>query len=135
MITFDVIGLPAPQGSKRHVGNGVMIESSKALKPWRDSVAAAAREVADDVGMLDGPLHLAVDFRFPMPKSRPKAAHQAGVAAKITAPDIDKLLRGVADALKVGGLIKDDALIYSVRCRKWEVTGWTGAIVSLERVL
>ena len=29
MIEIKVIGLPAPQGSKRHVGHGVMIESSK----------------------------------------------------------------------------------------------------------
>lgn len=33
-IGFHVIGLPAPQGSKKHVGHGVMVESSKKVKPW-----------------------------------------------------------------------------------------------------
>ena len=32
---FAVLGLPAPQGSKRHVGEGRMVESSKRVKPWR----------------------------------------------------------------------------------------------------
>jgi hypothetical protein len=27
-----IVGDPAPQGSKRHVGNGVMIEASKKVK-------------------------------------------------------------------------------------------------------
>ena len=26
-VEFEVVGLPAAQGSKRHVGNGVMVES------------------------------------------------------------------------------------------------------------
>jgi hypothetical protein len=30
--TFTVLGKPAPQGSKRHVGKGVMIESSKQVQ-------------------------------------------------------------------------------------------------------
>lgn len=36
---FAVFGLPAPQGSKRHVGEGRMVESSKRVKPWRRQVA------------------------------------------------------------------------------------------------
>lgn len=31
--TIIVHGIPAPQGSKRHVGNGVLLESSKMVKP------------------------------------------------------------------------------------------------------
>ena len=30
-----VPGIPAPQGSKRHVGHGVMVESSARVKSWR----------------------------------------------------------------------------------------------------
>ena len=41
---FAVFGLPAPQGSKRHVGEGRMVESSKRVKPWRRQVAAAYRD-------------------------------------------------------------------------------------------
>lgn len=42
-------GTPAPQGSKRHVGRGVMIESSKNLKPWREAVKYAALAAKPDV--------------------------------------------------------------------------------------
>ena len=34
---------PAPQGSKRHVGGGRLIEASKRVKPWRQAVAATSR--------------------------------------------------------------------------------------------
>ena len=41
-LTIVAYGQPAPQGSKRHVGKGVMVESSKKLRPWRQDVKAAA---------------------------------------------------------------------------------------------
>ena len=41
-LTVIVYGTPAPQGSKRHVGHGRMIEQSKRVKPWRNDVKAAA---------------------------------------------------------------------------------------------
>jgi len=42
-VTFRVEGMaPAPQGSKTHVGKGVMIESCRNVKPWRELVAQAA---------------------------------------------------------------------------------------------
>jgi Holliday junction resolvase RusA-like endonuclease len=42
-ITFLVEDMaPAPQGSKRHVGKGVMVESCKNVKPWRLLVSKTA---------------------------------------------------------------------------------------------
>jgi hypothetical protein len=87
-VEFEVVGLPAAQGSKRHVGNGVMVETSKNLKPWRAAVAAAARDIAADVGQYDEPLHMEVVFRFPMPKSRRAGVRAVGIASKTTAPDL-----------------------------------------------
>lgn len=125
-VEFEVVGTPAAQGSKRHVGNGRMVETARGHAPWRAAVAAAARDVAPDQP-LDGPLHLRVEFRFPMPKSRPAATKAAGIAPKTSAPDLDKLVRAVGDALTEGGLIADDARISSVFADKYEVVGWTGA--------
>lgn len=134
-VEFEVLGIPAPQGSKKFVGmrggRGIMVESSKGLRPWRDSVAAAARRVAEEVGMFDCPLHLSVEFRFPMPKSRPKKVRDMGIAVKTTMPDLSKLVRGLEDGLQQGGLIRNDSLIWRDSSYKVEVIGWTGAIVRL----
>ncbi len=140
-IEFEVLGLPAPQGSKTRMPNGAMVEAGSASgrlrhKDWRTAVADAAREVAehDDVAApLDGPLGLSVEFRFPMAQSRPKAVRALGRAWKVSKPDTDKLLRSVGDALTVGGLIVDDARFVAVEAVKVEVTGWTGAIIRITR--
>jgi len=34
-IFIPVLGIPAAQGSKKHVGRGILIESSKKVAPWR----------------------------------------------------------------------------------------------------
>jgi hypothetical protein len=39
----------APQGSKRHLGNGVMIESSQRVKPFRQDVKFAAAETLNSL--------------------------------------------------------------------------------------
>ena len=71
MLRFTVHGLPAAQGSKRHVGRGVMVESSKRVKPWRqDVVAAALRAIEDDptFEMFTGPVEVNIDFFFARPE-------------------------------------------------------------------
>lgn len=135
-VEFDVFGIPAPQGSTRAfvVGNRAVTtnKGNKTQIAWRDSVAAAAKIAADEHGVCpDGPLRLTVEFRSPMPKSRPKKSRSEGVAAKITSPDLDKLLRSVGDALQAGGLIVDDSRISTISATKREVTGWTGARITI----
>lgn len=140
LAAFDVIGEPKPQGNKTRMPSGAMVEGRSTaqrakFKDWRNSVADKAREVAETVGCLDGDLSLHVIFRFRMPQSRPKAVREQGIAWKNSAPDLDKLLRTVGDALTQSGLIKDDARIVSVEARKIEVIdGWTGADIQLYRV-
>lgn len=107
MITIVVRGLPAPQGSKRHVGNGVMIESSKKVKPWRQDVVAAAVEARNGAPTLDGPLRARIVFTLPKPKSAPKRKRTYADRK----PDLSKLLRSTEDALVTAGVIADDARI------------------------
>lgn len=131
-LTFEVVGNPAAQGSKRHVGGGRMVEMAKGHKPWRDSITAAARDIADGLEEpLDGPLHVTVQFRFPMPASRRKPVREAGWCWKVSAPDADKLQRALGDGLQAAGLIRDDARICRWSVTKIEVVGWTGAIVTI----
>jgi len=101
--SFYAIGSPAPQGSKRHVGGGRMVESSKAVKPWRDSVATAAYGAGPE---LDGPLAVSMIFTLARPKSAPKRDH-----TPYRTPDLSKLCRATEDAITTAGLWADDARV------------------------
>jgi len=116
MIAFFVPGIPAPQGSKRAFVVGkraVLVESSKACKPWRDSVRAAALEATQGAAPLSGPLSVSVAFILPRPKSVPKG--RLGWPA--TKPDIDKLLRSTLDGL-TAVLFGDDSQVVEVAATK-----------------
>jgi len=111
-IGFYVIGTPAPQGSKRHVGRGILVESSKAVKPWREAVKYAA-EPHRPHEPLDGPLALRVTFTLARPKSAPKRR-----TLPDTRPDLDKLLRSTCDAIGEAGLWTDDARVVEITAAK-----------------
>ena len=112
---FTVIGDPAPQGSKRHVGNGVMIESSKKVKPWRQAVAVAAVQARAGTMPFDGPVIVDVTFWLKPPASASKKKLSLGPCRK---PDIDKLLRSTFDALSTAGVWTDDARVVECGARK-----------------
>jgi crossover junction endodeoxyribonuclease RusA len=134
-VTLDVLGTPAPQGSKRHVGNGRMVESSKAVGPWREAVVSEARRTMVEGLMLDGPLRVIVDFRLCRPHGhhgakglRPSAPRWPHVK-----PDIDKLLRSTLDGLTQAGVIADDARIVEVLAVKaYADSGPAGARITVE---
>lgn len=130
-MTIRVHGVPAPQGSKRHVGRGVMIESSKKVKPWRESVKWAAMECPESCNwpMVSGPVQVEITFYLPKPKSAKKNA----VPDK--KPDLDKLIRSTFDALTDAGVWEDDSRVVGLTAHKWyaenrpagvviEVRGW-----------
>ena len=53
-VSFICYSRGAPQGSKRHLGNGVLVESSKRVKPFRSDlqgVAIEATPVDWDLGL------------------------------------------------------------------------------------
>ncbi len=118
-----VNGIPAPQGSKRHVGNGRMIEQSQAVGPWREAIRAqtqvATALVSGPWRAMTGPVDVSLIFRFPRPKGHYGTGRNAG-KLKPSAPqfpatrrrgDIDKLVRAVLDGITQGGAIADDGLV------------------------
>lgn len=114
MIEVVVYGIAAPQGSKRHVGRGIMVESSKKVAPWRDDVRAAALTVHDGPP-LDGPLAALMVFTLRKPASAPVRRR----TWPDRYPDLSKLVRSTEDALTTAGLWADDArLVEYVRLAK-----------------
>ncbi|ULQ46957.1 RusA family crossover junction endodeoxyribonuclease [Flagellatimonas centrodinii] len=106
-ISIVVYGSPAPQGSKRHVGNGVMVESSKKVRPWRQDVKAAALEVRAGATPIDAPVRVRMVFTMPKPASAPKTRR----TFPMRMPDLSKLARSTEDALTEAGIWRDDARV------------------------
>lgn len=121
-VTFDVVGLAAPQGSKRHVGGGRMVESSKKVKPWRAAVEAAGMQVSR--GCMTGPVELLATFYLPRPKGHLGTGRNTGTvrpsAPRFPAvvPDLDKLLRSTFDGITSSGIWGDDAQVVRVLAAK-----------------
>lgn len=110
MIRFVVYGRPVPQGSKRHVGNGRMIESSKNLRPWRQQVTATAFQECGGVpysGTGQEAIRLELSFTFLKP---PSAKKRVFCTVK---PDIDKACRAILDSL-TGICYRDDAQVVQI---------------------
>jgi len=128
IIEFRVFGLPAPQGSKRYVGRGIMVESSKKVRPWRNDVIAAS-QLSYKQEPLHCPVAIELTFFFPRPKSHFRTGKYAGML-KENAPlwttsnadgDIDKLSRATLDSLsqKSGGIILiDDSICARLTAEK-----------------
>jgi Holliday junction resolvase RusA-like endonuclease len=112
---FTVYGTPAPQGSKRHVGGGRMIESSKKVAPWREAVVWAFREAIKDREwtVISEPVFMKVTFSLQRPKSAPKR-----ITRPAKYPDVSKLIRSTEDGMTTAGVYVDDALIVSIEAHK-----------------
>ncbi len=117
-VRFLVVGSPAPQGSKKFVGftrpkpgeergRAILVESSSAVKPWRQDVKLAAEIARKGAAPLDGPLRVRMVFTLPKPASAPKRRR----LYPMRLPDLSKLARSTEDALVDAGLIADDARI------------------------
>ncbi|MGH7348018.1 MAG: hypothetical protein ACREK4_24145, partial [Candidatus Rokuibacteriota bacterium] len=84
-----VAGVAAPQGSKRHVGGGIMRESSKAVGPWRERVAG---ELARTLGPDNEPTRAAVVVNLRFVFTRPGGHFGSRECATCAAPSKAALL-------------------------------------------
>lgn len=114
MITLEVFGDPAPQGSKR-VFNGRVVEAAgQKLKVWRKAIADACLPFTDQNIWL-GPIRLEVDFYL----ARPKTVKQNKRPFPIVPPDLDKLIRAVGDGIGQSEMIwGDDSQIVELQGSK-----------------
>lgn len=150
-LEFSVTGVPGAQGSKRHVGRGVMVESSKKVKPWRRAVVLAGLKAIEDWEReygctwepFDGPVTVGARFMFARPKHhygtgrnadvlRPNAPH---LVISRAAGDIDKLLRSTFDALTTAKVWNDDGLAAQLGGVSKAYGTWPGAYITITEAL
>lgn len=126
-IHITAYGKPTPQGSKdaypiyegprharRFTGKVALVEvADKDLKAWRRIIAKACRP---HVGAFAKHVPLLVEAFFSVrrPTSAPAHTHLAPVVA----PDTDKYLRGLLDALVIAGVFPDDGQVLDARAVK-----------------
>lgn len=113
MIKFFAEGVPVAQGSKNAFVRGgkvALVESSKTLPQWRQTVAQAAI-LAHDGDPIDQPVHVRAVFVMPRPK-KPRFLTPA------VTPDLDKMCRALGDALEQSGVLRNDSRITQWDARK-----------------
>jgi len=130
-LTIDVLGTPAPQGSKKgfynpKLGRVQIVEDAKQkTRTWRQDVLTAAVDAQpDDWQAIDGPVWVEVCFYFKRPAAHFGTGRNAG-ALKDSAPshpavkpDIDKVLRATLDGLANAGCYVNDSRVVSVTVEK-----------------
>lgn len=120
VVTIKVTGRPAPQGSKRHVGGGRMIEMSKAVGPWREAVRADTVRAVNGRAPFEGPVMVQAVVYLPRPQGHHGARGLKPSAPEFPAgrPDLDKLMRSIMDGMKAGGVYRDDSQVVDLKARK-----------------
>ncbi len=97
-VVFRVAGIPQPKGStkafaRKGGGRPIVTSDNAKLKPWAQLVAAEAQHHVHALALAGVSVRL--DFVLARPKSHPKRTTRPHCSK----PDIDKLARGVLDAL------------------------------------
>jgi Holliday junction resolvase RusA-like endonuclease len=144
-LTINVVGTPAPQGSKRAFvvnGRAVLAENSKRVRPWRQDVKAAALDATAYVGWkaILGPVELAITFHMPRPRYHYRTgarAHELKPNAPTYVdkiPDLSKLIRSTEDALTEARIWGDDSQVARLVVEKRYANGPTGAHIQVRPI-
>ena len=125
MVTFTVYGVAQSKGNMRaFTPKGmkfpVVTDSNRNAKSWAQLVAQGASDAlgeSSEARILDGAVRLAIMFYLPRPKKFLIRKWSAVEPPHLTAPDTDKLVRSIGDAL-AGVLYRDDAQVVELFAMK-----------------
>jgi len=128
ILDIFVPGTPVAKGSKsafysKNLGRSVLYETNaERQKPWASLIALTAKEAIDG-GPVDGPVSIDIEFGMPRPKNHFRTGKFAALlkdgapAYHTKAPDLDKLVRCVLDAL-TGVAWHDDSQVRHIIASK-----------------
>jgi Holliday junction resolvase RusA-like endonuclease len=116
-VSFSITGDPASQGSHAIMNGRIVQVNSKKHKAWRTAIVnEVIATLPADWEPIDGPCELLVNFYLSKPASVKRSSPSV-------APDLDKLVRSVGDALAIAGVYTDDSRITRISARKLYAQG------------
>ena len=128
----------APQGSKKHVGRGIMVETCKRLKSWRKEVSLRAKLIVDEI--IEEPVEVEVVFWFKRPLKHylPNGMVRQSAPVYITNKnkgDIDKHCRALLDSLTKSAFADDSQVVSLHAVKKYcETESQTGATIKIRTI-
>ena len=128
----------APQGSKKHVGRGIMVETCKRLKSWRKEVSLRAKLIVDEI--IEEPVEIEVVFWFKRPLKHylPNGMLRQSAPVYITNKnkgDIDKHCRALLDSLTKSAFADDSQVVSLHAVKKYcETESQTGATIKIRSI-
>ena len=128
----------APQGSKKHVGRGIMVETCKRLKSWRKEVSLRAKLIVDEI--IEEPVEIEVVFWFKRPLKHylPNGMVRQSAPVYITNKnkgDIDKHCRALLDSLTKSAFADDSQVVSLHAVKKYcETESQTGATIKIRSI-
>ena len=116
-VSLSVVRDPASQGSHAIMQGRIVQVNSKKHKAWRTAIVnEVIATLPADWEPIDGPCELMVNFYMAKPASVKRSSPSV-------APDLDKLVRSVGDALAIAGVYTDDSRITRISARKLYAQG------------
>jgi len=128
----------APQGSKKHVGRGIMVETCKRLKSWRKEVSLRAKLIVDEI--IEEPVEIEVVFWFKRPLKHylPNGMVRQSAPVYITNKnkgDLDKHCRALLDSLTKSAFADDSQVVSLHAVKKYcETESQTGATIKIRSI-
>ena len=128
----------APQGSKKHVGRGIMVETCKRLKTWRKEVSLMAKLIVNEI--IEEPVEVEVVFWFKRPLKHylPNGMLRQSAPVYITNKnkgDLDKHCRALLDSLTKSAFADDSQVVSLHAVKKYcETESQTGATIKIRSI-
>lgn len=134
MIEFTVEGTPRPQGSKRHVGKGIMVESSKHVGAWRDYAKLKATMAMRGIERIEKPVAVlaTVEFIFDRPKKHFRTNGELRLDAPeyhTVKPDAEKCMRALCDAITGVCFFDDSQVAVQVVSKRYGMVAETRVVL------
>ena len=128
----------APQGSKKHVGRGIMVETCKRLKSWRKEVSLRAKLIVDEIIVEPVEIEVVFWFKRPLKHYLPNGMVRQSAPVYITNKnkgDIDKHCRALLDSLTKSAFADDSQVVSLHAVKKYcETESQTGATIKIRSI-